>query len=254
MLAFKGIDIARRAARHLQDVRVDFVEYRNAQLMDALSRGEIDTALAYDVEWHPGLSVVPLYEEQMVFVSAIRPNPAPPTVEFRDVIAATLALPEQGDHARTQLQSTARCLGLTPNLVFESSSTAEIKILVTESFADSVMPFGRVSREIFAKELHARTIVNPPLRCTLYLVRADDRPWSEHHETMFDFLGGAMRRIVRRLGALASPLAAIEAPLSQALKHAGQGASRKPHLFDEPVSVKSRPGRSATIAGTPASA
>lgn len=229
VLALNADDKARKPARRLPGTRIKYVEYRNAGLLGAVARGEIDSALMYDPEWRPGLSMVPLFEEQMVFVSAARPAVSN-IIECSDAIVAALALPGRDDPARIKLQAAAHYLGFAPNVVFELSSHAEIRKLVKRSFAESVMPLGCALREIRANRLSARMIVNPSVTCTLYLVRRNDRPWSVRHEAMLDVVGTATSRLAATMGGLAHPLLEDNVPLARALRIGEEVVAHRPAL------------------------
>lgn len=216
-----GRQLILKARRELPEVRLEIVEERSAVLVDVLERHEIDLALAHEVHERPGLLRVPLVEEEMLFVvggSSGKGRVLAQPIEFSDVAGRELVMPGKRDGVRQQIVATARRLAIDVNVVLDVSSITTMKRMVAHGDAATVMPYGNVIEDIRAGKLSGRRIVNPPIRRTLYLVRSLSRALLKREEEMLALVADAARDYATELGALATPLEALERPLHEGLE------------------------------------
>jgi LysR family nitrogen assimilation transcriptional regulator len=234
-----GRDLVLQARRDLPGVELSLVEERSVILVDALERHEIDIALAYEVHERPGLLRIPLLEEETLFVAAPQLVPRPPPrrrtkgssarsakpagkaagtsghtldepMEFADLARYPLVMPGPRDGVRQQVLATAKRLALDLDVILDVSSVSMMKNMVARGDATAVMPYGNVFDEIAAGRIVGRRIANPPLKRTLYLVRAMRRAPFAEESGVLRLLADASQRYVEALGALATPLPALE--------------------------------------------
>jgi LysR family nitrogen assimilation transcriptional regulator len=235
-----GRELVQRARRELSGVNLSLVEERSSVLIDGLEKHEIDIALAYEVHERPGLLRIPLLEEQTLFVCSpevleahgpdsrrakrrtIGPDQqvgtpeasasALRTIEFMELAAFSLVMPGPRDGVRQQVLATAKRLALPLEVILDVSSVSMMKNMVANGDAAAVMPYGNVIDEIARGRIVGRRIVNPPLARTLYLVRPLQRAQFKFEAEVLDLLAGAARSFSQQLGALATPLDALQGP------------------------------------------
>ena len=152
----------------IPQVFLSLVEEMSHVLVDALSRGEIDLALAYDVPDVPHLARTELLREDLVLVTVPGEGNGHP-IGFAEAMEESLALPETGDTVRDLVVRTARELGLEPKIAFEVRSISVIKSLIVRGAASGILPYGSVLEELRGGRLEARPIVAPALRRSLFL-------------------------------------------------------------------------------------
>lgn len=240
-----GRDLVLQARRDLPDVELSLVEERTVVLIEALERHEIDIALAYEVHERPGLLRVPLLEEETLFVAApglaprsrahkgrratARPggprakrtaavstdsatHPLAASIEFADLAGHPLVMPGPRDGVRQQVLATAKRLAIGLDVILDVSSVSMMKNMVARGDATAVMPYGNVFDEIASGRIVGRRIANPPLKRTLYLVRAMRRAPFAEESGVLRLLAEVSRRYVEVLGPLATSLPALNDP------------------------------------------
>ena len=239
-----GRDLVLQARRDLPGVELSLVEERTAVLIDALERHEIDIALAYEVHERPGLLRVPLLEEETLFVAAPglapraravggrRATKVPPgksakaarvkpaasqtflgaSIQFTDLANYPLVMPGPRDGVRQQVLATAKRLAVSLDVILDVSSVSMMKNMVARGDATAVMPYGNVIDDIAAGRIVARRIANPPLKRTLYLVRAMRRAPFAEQRGVLQLLAQVSQQYVDVLGPLATPLPALQDP------------------------------------------
>lgn len=237
-----GRDLVLQARRDLPGVELSLVEERTAVLIDALERHEIDIALAYEVHERPGLLRVPLLEEETLFVAApgleararqvSTRNALPRTgrrsaktparsrrdegrallgasIPFTDLARYPLVMPGPRDGVRQQVLATAKRLAVSLDVILDVSSVSMMKNMVARGDATAVMPYGNVIDDIAAGRIVGRRIADPPLKRTLYLVRAMRRAPFAQERGVLKLLAQASRQYVDVLGPLATRLPAL---------------------------------------------
>lgn len=215
--ALIGANLIRKAHAALPKVHLSLVEEMSNVLVDALDRGEIDVALAYDVPDKPGLLRIPLIEEEVVFVEVASDDNDPRPIAFSSVLAMPLVLPNERDVIRARMQTLADQLALPLRIGYEVSSISMLKRLVADGGSVSVMPYASVLDDLNAGRLWSRRIIDPTPRRTLYLVRSLRRGRFVYEDEFLDYLQCEFREFIGVLGDLVATLPAMDTQLSQTM-------------------------------------
>ncbi len=216
--ALIGTQLIRDADAALPKMQVSLVEEMSNVLVDALDRGEVDIALAYDVPEKPGLLRIPLIEEEVVFVHAATDKDDPRPISFSSVLAMPLVLPNERDVIRARLQGIANELALPLRIGYEVSSIGMLKRLVADGGSASVMPYASVLDNVDAGIRGYRRIVEPTPTRILYLVRSTRSGRFIQEDEFVDFIQTAVQRFIAVLGDLAIALPAMDTSLSETMK------------------------------------
>src|SRR5690606_8737034 len=127
-------------------------------LIDAVGRGEVDVALAYDAPERSSYRRIALLEEEGVYVRAAAEDSEPGPISFTSILDMPLVLPNERDVIRSRMQAFADQLKLSMRIGYEVSSIAMLKRLVADGGVASVMPYASVRDEVEAGILHIRRI------------------------------------------------------------------------------------------------
>lgn len=226
VMSLLGRDIVITAREAFPTLEVSLAEGTSRELMDAMDRGELDLAIAYDVHERAGLVRVPLIEEDLIFVVGPRSDALPAgAVDLQDVCRHDLVMPGLHDVLRQQLEAAAKRFSLTVSVPLEVSSVSARKSLVMHGDAATIMAYCTVYSELESGRLHAHRIANPPLRRTLYLMRSQRRADFRGEPAFVDFLGRALEPLCAKLGELGRPLPPLQRQLSTAMA-SQQGTER----------------------------
>lgn len=141
-------------------------------LIERVETGRLDVALAYSVPVNRRLRRAARLNEALCLIT--HPGSAFDglgPVALRDIAAAELAMPNEGDLVRRLVTGTMTAHGLEPRVAFSLDSMTAIKDVVMRGLACAVLPHSAVSREVASGALVLRPVTDPPLQRTLYLVQ-----------------------------------------------------------------------------------
>lgn len=174
-----GTDVQLMSERDFDNLSLGILEGPSFSLIDAIEREEVDVALAYDIGPRPNLTLSPVLEEEILFVTA-DPSAYPgDSVSLDEVLSAKLALGTKRDIGRRVLAAAAGVTPETLGIAYEVQSITAIRDLILRGEACSVMPYGTVARELAQGRLVARRVTGTPLKSTLYIARRSNQTFCE---------------------------------------------------------------------------
>lgn len=200
-----GADLIERVGRDCPNISFGLVEAMSHVLIPEVVTGTLDYALSYNAPDQPQLRRQAFLQENLVFVTQPE-RVAGPTIPLADVLIDQLAMPEQMDTVRMAVAAAAREIGAEVKVVHEVRSISVMKTLAMRGTANCVLPFGAVIDEVAAGKLAAYPIVMPPVRRTLYLVSAAQRPSLRCDPAFAAAVRASLEPLIRLLGTLAHPL------------------------------------------------
>ncbi|KQY25750.1 MULTISPECIES: LysR family transcriptional regulator [Rhizobium/Agrobacterium group] len=198
-----GAGLMVRVRDDMQGVSLSVVEEMSFVLIDAIERDEVHLALAYEVTERPGLARVPLFDEELLFVTADGSETGP--IALRDVLKQPMVLAGERDHVHQLVTQAAEKLGIEPIIGFEASSVSIMKSLVVEGSAVSIMPYGSVIGELQRGELTGRKIEDGQLVRTLYLVHSSRRVPLIHEDELVELIKLHIRSALRKVEPMVNP-------------------------------------------------
>lgn len=198
-----GADLMLRVRHDMASVSLSVVEEMSYVLLDAIERGEVHLALAYEVAERPGLSRDALFDEELLFVSASNATDAEITLD--EVLDHPLALAGERDHVHQLIHAAAERIGRQPKVAFEASSVGIMKSLVMEGAVASVMPYGSVIGELRRGEVFGRRIAGGALVRTLYLVHSLRRPALINEAELGELIKLQIRGALSRVQPMVTP-------------------------------------------------
>ena len=209
LMLLVGPEIAMSVRERIPQVFLSLAEDMSHVLVDALSRGELDLVLAYDVPDQRQFSRTAVYQEDLVLVTLPAARSGQP-IAFADAMEESLVLPESRDSVREHVMRAARELGAEPKIAFEVRSIPAIKNLILRGAAAGVLPYGLVADEVRAGMLDARPIASPALRRTLFLASSSRRSPFKNELALAGVIRASLGRLAEMLGPLAHPLPPLE--------------------------------------------
>lgn len=198
-----GAGLMVRVRDDMQGVSLSVVEEMSFVLVDAIERDEVHLALAYEVTERPGLARVPLFDEELLFVTSDASETSP--ISLSDVLKQPMVLAGERDHVHQLVMQAAGRLGIEPIIDFEASSVSIMKSLVVEGSAVSIMPYGSVIGELQRGELTGRKIEDGQLVRTLYLVHSSRRVPLIHEDELVELIKFHIRNALRKVDPMVNP-------------------------------------------------
>lgn len=200
-----GYDLMVEAREDLPQVFISLTEELGYVLIDAMKRGELDLALAYEVEAEPTLNARPIFEEELLFVTKRSDVPEGP-IAFADALAYPLAIACERDMVRQIIENAAGRVGLKLQIAFEVNSPVAMKTMVLRESVSSILPYGSVADEVRAGRLHVRRIAGRAIARRLHLVRPAGRPAFQQEAVIAAFMERMIGKLSAAGGELIQPL------------------------------------------------
>jgi LysR family nitrogen assimilation transcriptional regulator len=204
IMSLIGYDLLVEARQDMRQVFLSVTEELGYALVDAMKRGELDLALVYEVEDEPWLSARPIFDEELLFVTALADVPPGP-ISFADALGHALILPCARDLVRKLIDGAAQSEGVKLQLAFEVNSPAAIKTMVLREGASTIVPYGAVADEIRAGRLQGRRITRPQIVRRLYLVRPAGARAFQQEALIEAFMQRMIEKLAKAVGELVMP-------------------------------------------------
>lgn len=162
-------------AHDYPEVEVVIIDGYSSTFIDLVNQGALDFAVINKPPRRLGLTVEPLVEERMVYVTAAtRKQPKSP-INITDLQQAKLILPSQRHGLRAELERHFGARDVSLSLQLEMDSIQGICEVVARSDWATILPSLGVSLGIADGRLASRTI-NPPMTRQLAIIHHPRHP------------------------------------------------------------------------------
>ncbi len=188
------------ARKDLPHVRFSLIEERSGVLLEAMERGQLDVALAWDATEKPDRQRVALIEADLLLVTAPDGTVGDGAVSFAEALSHDLAIAGARGVIRRVVEAEARRLALKMKLAFELHSVSAMKALVARGEAATIMPYSLAAPELASGALVGRRIDRPALALTLYAIRPTSAPIFTREAAIQTFLDGVVARALAAMG------------------------------------------------------
>jgi LysR family nitrogen assimilation transcriptional regulator len=155
-------------------------------LAERVAAGELDFALAFNIDPQNGITRTPLLREPMFFIAGPKSEFATPgPIDLAELAKAVIVIPTDKGQVIHLVKAAMDQHSLPLNIAFQIESMDAIKGLIRQGAACAVLPYGTVVHEAEAGTLLARKIINPPLMRTLYVLQpTGHKPSALHDATL----------------------------------------------------------------------
>lgn len=177
-----GVPILLEARKRYPKIKLRIAEAPNdGSILEGLRQGRIDAGLLSQPLNESGLKSAKLLSEHLVLVAGKTHPDGCEALGTTGVSLATLAnlpliLLSPGHGLRDFVQMKAAEAGYDLNIVMELDSLTCIRPLVEQGIGYTIMPASLVHQDVRDGRLRTWTIGTPPLRRSIHLLHANDRP------------------------------------------------------------------------------
>jgi len=196
-----GPYIADRAVQELPRLKLSLSEDMSHILASSLRREEVDLILAYDVPDETAFWRLPLYREDLVFVTTAA-RAAEGSIAFTRVLDEVLILPERHDSVRALIERTAAFLGGNVRVGQEIRSISGIKAMILRGVGAGVLPYATVMDDVRDGLLAIRPIDSPELRRILFLAGIRNEASSQDVGQISKLIQDAIELLASAMGPL----------------------------------------------------
>jgi LysR family nitrogen assimilation transcriptional regulator len=192
------------ARRRYPGIQLRIAEAMSGFVLEWMRTSRIDLAVIYRKVSDAELATVELLEEELVFFTpkkgagqGVALPKAGRQLSLSDVAKFPLILPGQDHGLRSLLDQYAQAARVELEVSIEVDSYSNIKELVASGFGCSILPLNAVSREVQAGSLRSWAIADPPIRRSVYLASAIQRPMTNAVAAIRDLVQELLRELAQ---------------------------------------------------------
>jgi LysR family nitrogen assimilation transcriptional regulator len=170
------VPVVREFRLRYPQASLSIVEGFSSTILEWLAVGRVDVGLAYNPTAAPAIDICILLEEPLCLIGPALQGSVTRRLRLSDLPRYPLILPSQPNAIRRLVETRLASLGLRPQVAMEIDAVPAILELVAEGHGFAVLSPRALHGSATAPRLHARTIVQPPLKSALAIVTSAQRP------------------------------------------------------------------------------
>jgi LysR family nitrogen assimilation transcriptional regulator len=176
------VPLFREQQREFPDARLTLNERLSGNILEQVAEGRFDIGLAYNARASSAYELTPLLTENMYFISPLKSATGskalqPVSIAELHTYPIVLSSDQQTQSSQHLLDSALTRTGIELKIVSEVGSTEATLDIVEAGLAHAVLPLSVVRHRI--DRFLLRSLVEPPLECTLSLVTTRHHPASQ---------------------------------------------------------------------------
>ncbi|MCC4246940.1 LysR substrate-binding domain-containing protein [Stappia indica] len=182
-----SVPLMQRVLARYPQIRLHVIEGYSSMLTEMTQSGRLDVAVLFFNSQMSGLSIEPLWEEELLLVCPPDTQQTGP-VPLRMLADVPLLLPSKANSSRRSLDAAlaANRMGVVP--IAEIDSIVTLKKAVQDRFAYTLLPWSAISEEVESGRLTACAIEGAPVSRTVSLCFPDAVHRTPAHEKIAEII------------------------------------------------------------------
>jgi LysR family nitrogen assimilation transcriptional regulator len=174
--------------------RLAFSEGLSAYILERLSVGRIDCALAYNATASEDFDVAPLLEDQLFLIGpASRSKKHASSITLSELAEYPLVIPGRPHANRMTVEHALSALGKKIQIAHEVECIPAIVDLVRQGHGFGVLSLNAINSSPWGQHVSIKPILNPTLMFPLSLVTSTRRPKSPFMRKALSLIGSVVR-------------------------------------------------------------
>jgi LysR family transcriptional regulator, nitrogen assimilation regulatory protein len=174
--------------------RLAFSEGLSAYILERLSVGRIDCALAYNATASEDFDVTPLLEDQLFLIAPMpRSRRFPPSISLSELADYPLVIPGRPHANRMTVEHALSGIGKKIQIAHEVECIPAIVDLVRQGHGFGVLSLNAIKSSSWADHVSIKPILNPTLMFPLSLVTSTRRPKSPFMRKALSLISAVVR-------------------------------------------------------------
>jgi LysR family nitrogen assimilation transcriptional regulator len=174
--------------------RLAFSEGLSAYILERLSVGRIDCALAYNATASEDFDVTPLLEDQLFLIAPMpRSRRFPPSISLSELADYPLVIPGRPHANRMTVEHALSGIGKKIQIAHEVECIPAIVDLVRQGHGFGVLSLNAIKSSPWADHVSIKPILNPTLMFPLSLVTSTRRPKSPFMRKALSLISAVVR-------------------------------------------------------------
>jgi LysR family nitrogen assimilation transcriptional regulator len=188
------VPLVKAFGRILPKSRLAFSEGLSAYVLERLSVGRIDCALAYNATASEDFDVTPLLDDQLFLIaSASRTKKSPASISLSELADYPLVIPGRPHANRMTVEHALSNIGKKIQIAHEVECIPAIVDLVRQGHGFGVLSLNAINSSPWAAQVLIKPILNPTLLFPLSLVTSTRRPKSAFMRKALSLIGSVVR-------------------------------------------------------------
>jgi LysR family nitrogen assimilation transcriptional regulator len=193
------IPLVKAFGKALPKSRLSFSEGLSAYILERLSVGRIDCALAYNAAASEDFEVAPLLDEQLFLIaSAARGKKYPASISLGELADYPLVIPGRPHANRVTVEHALSNIGKKIRIAHEVECIAAIVDLVRQGHGFGVLSLNAIKSSPWAAQVLIKPILNPTLTFPLSIVTSARRPKSAFMRKAIALIGAVVHEEIGR--------------------------------------------------------
>jgi LysR family nitrogen assimilation transcriptional regulator len=186
----------------LPNARLSTVEGLSSYILEWLTIGRVDCALAYNANVSGTVDVQPLLDDQLFLVAPIEPRADPRSARHKSITLEQLAdhpliIPSRPHAMRMSVENALASIDRKILVAYEIECVPAIIDLVRQGHGFGVLPMNAVNTSRWAQEVLARPIGDPALKISLSIATSAQRPKGALMRKAIDVIREVVRKELR---------------------------------------------------------
>jgi LysR family nitrogen assimilation transcriptional regulator len=187
------VPLVKAFAGLLPKSRLAFSEGLSAYILERLSVGRIDCALAYNATASEDFDVTPLLEDQLFLVASASHAKKPASIHLSELADYPLVIPGRPHANRMTVEHALSNIGKKIQIAHEVECIAAIVDLVRLGHGFGVLSLNAIKSSPWAAHVLIKPILNPTLMFPLSIVTSTRRPKSAFMRKAISLIGKVVR-------------------------------------------------------------
>jgi LysR family nitrogen assimilation transcriptional regulator len=188
------VPLIKAFGKALPKSKLAFSEGLSAYILERLSVGRIDCALAYNATASEDFDVTPLLDDQLFLIaSASRNKKYPASISLSELADYPLVIPGRPHANRMTVEHALSNIGKKIQIAHEVECIPAIVDLVRQGHGFGVLSMNAIKSSPWAAHVLIKPILNPTLTFPLSIVTSTRRPKSAFMRKAISLIGSVVR-------------------------------------------------------------
>ena len=135
-----NLPLTREFRKMMPDAKLSIIEGLSVAMQESLLAGRLDIALLYNPGFTSDIETIPIFDEDLYFVSPKSKNSSKSAIELEELAQLPLVMPGRPNALRMLLETELNKIGKKPNIALEIDGVMMILDLIEDSAGHGIQP------------------------------------------------------------------------------------------------------------------
>ena len=155
-----NLPLTREFRKMMPDAKLSIIEGLSVAMQESLLAGRLDIALLYNPGFTSDIETIPIFDEDLYFVSPKSKNSSKSAIELEELAQLPLVMPGRPNALRMLLETELNKIGKKPNIALEIDGVMMILDLIEDSAGHGILPQYTINASGRKEQFDVRRINN----------------------------------------------------------------------------------------------